>query len=465
MTPSDQVNNQARAQSNELERYLEANPGTRFMDILGPDINGVLRGKRIQSDEFAKLFGEGTNSCSATPLMNTRGESTGSVVYGAHDGDPDIYARAVAGSLAPVPWATLPTAQCLVELYGLDGSPHLLDPRHALRSAMAPLKEMGLHPVMATELEFYLVEHDGVSFRPRLPRIPGSNLDQPGFQYAHFDDLVEIDPFLVDLDDICARQNIPVGATLSEYSAGQFEVNLHHVSDPLLACDHAVLLKRAVKAAARRNGLAATFMAKPFQASAGSGLHVHVSLLDDAGNNVFAGKSRDGEFSDTLRYAIGGMSKLMNESMAIFAANANSYRRYAPGFYAPTAPLWGPNHRDLALRIPASGAKNRRVEHRVAGADANPYLVVACILAGIHHGISNEVDPGPMIPEGTEVDFEPTLPLRWSKALDIFEAGKDLPRYLGEHFHEIYGICRREESDLFNAEVSNRDYEWYLRNV
>jgi len=233
----------------------------------------------------------------------------------------------------------------------------------------------------------------------------------------------------------------------------------------VLACDHAILLKRAVKAAARKNTFAATFMAKPFTQFAGNGLHLHISLLDDDGNNVFSGTGADGSFSDSLRHAIGGLAQTMPESMAIFAPNANSYRRYAPGFYVPATPNWGPNHRELALRIPVSSQHNRRVEHRVSGADANPYLVVAAILAGLHYGIKNQCDPGPMTPERADIEYRTTLPVRWDKALDCFTAGTILPDYFGKEYHQLYGVCRREEADKFHAEVTSKDYDWYLRGV
>ena len=449
----------------ELDAFMEAYPDTRFMDVFSPDLNGIPRGKRIPVDDFNKVFGKGANFCASSGLSNSKGQGSYNVTYGAKDGDPDIKSVAVPGSLAPVPWATLPTAQCLLELKEFDGTPYFLDSRNVLKNALQPLTDMGLHPVMATELEFYLVVHDGDKFLPRLPKIPGSDLPQDGIQYACFEDLDDVEPFLVDLDRYCSAQNIPAGAALSEYSPGQFEVNLDHVDDPLLACDHAILLKRAVKAAARKNGLAATFMAKPFAEHAGNGLHLHISLLDNDGNNVFSGESKDGEFSDTLRHAIGGLAEMMPESMAVFAPNANSYRRYAPNFYAPATPNWGPNHRDLAMRIPISSQKNRRVEHRVAGADGNPYLVVAAVMAGIHHGIKNQLDPGPMIQEKQEIEYEVTLPVRWNNALDVFEAGKILPGYFGKEYHRVFGVCRREESDLFHSEVSNKDYEWYLRAV
>jgi len=451
--------------SSELDDFLQKFPETRFMDVFVPDLNGILRGKRIQANEFSKIFGNGSNYVASTPLMNVLGDVSESISYGNDDGDPDLKSIAVPGSLAPVPWATLPTAQCLLEIIEFDDSPFFLDPRNVLRKALQPLTDMGLSPILATELEFYLVEHDGDSFKPRLPNIPGSKLPQGGHQYGSFDDLESVDDFLTDLDSFCNAQNIPAGTALSEYAPGQFEINLNHVDDPILACDHAVLLKRAVKAAARKNGLAATFMAKPFQEHAGSGLHIHTSLLDGDGNNVFSGESKDGEFSATLRHAIGGLAQTMAESMAIFAPNANSYRRYAAGFYVPATPNWGPNHRDLALRIPISSQKNRRVEHRVAGADANPYLVVATVMAGIHHGILNRLDPGPMVAEKAKVDYAVTLPVRWPKSLDAFHDGQVLPRYFGEEYHRLFEACRREESDLFHAQISNRDYEWYLRAV
>jgi len=455
----------SKPSSNELDDFLQKFPETRFMDVFAPDVNGILRGKRIQAEEFSKIFGNGSNYVASTPLMNVLGDLSDSISLGNDDGDPDLKSIAVPGSLAPVPWASLPTAQCLLELCEFDGTPFYLDPRNVLRKALQPLTDVGLHPIMATELEFYLVEHDGDSFKPRLPNIPGSSLPQGGHQYASFDDLESIDNFLTDLDTFCTAQNIPAGTALSEYSPGQFEINLNHIDDPILACDHAVLLKRAVKAAARKNGLAATFMAKPFQEHAGNGLHIHTSLLDSDGRNVFSGSSKDGEFSDMLRHAIGGLARAMAESMAVFAPNANSYRRYAPGFYVPATPNWGPNHRDLSMRIPVSSQKNRRVEHRLAGADANPYLVVAAVMAGIHHGITNQLDPGPMVAEKQKIDYVITLPIRWPKSLDAFHAGQILPQYFGEEYHRLFEACRREESDLFHAQISNRDYEWYLRAV
>lgn len=453
-----------KASKQELQALLKVAPDTQQLEVLAPDMNGMLRGKRVGPDDFDKVFGSGINYCASSVVLDTKGRAFDRIIHGNTDGDPDVIAHAVAGSLASIPWATLPAAQVLLELSDPDGTPYWLDPRNVLRAAAQPLADLGLHPVIATELEFYLVEHNGTEFRPKTARIPGSKLPQDGYQFATMEDLVDVDPFLTELSKTCEAQNIPAGAALSEYAPGQFEVNLQHVTDPALACDHAVMLKRAVKAVALKNGLAASFMAKPFAGISGCGMHIHVSLLDDDGRNVFMGSCSDGEFSETLRHAIGGMATIMDESTAIFSPNANSFRRFSHNSYVPATPNWGPNHRDLALRIPLSSPENTRVEHRVAGADANPYLVVAAILAGIHHGIVNKCDPGVMVQPGEEVDEAVTLPVRWELALNAFDAGKVLPEYLGK-YHEIYASCRREECDRFHSEIPDRDYEWYLRAV
>jgi len=451
------------AVEDELREFLERHPETQFLELLQPDMLGVLRGKRVVRGEFAKPFKEGVNFCGATVLLDSKGQTFGNIDNGGRDGDPDVISTAVPGSLAPVPWAQVPTAQVLLAMNSANGEPFFADPRQVLRHAARPLQELGMTAVVATELEFYLLESEGERPAPKVGRIPGTRRPQDGPQYGSMEDVEDVDPFLAELYSVCAAQNIPAGATLKEFSPGQFEVNLHHVPNAELACDHAVLLKRAVKAVARRHGLGASFMAKPFEDSAGCSLHVHVSLVDRSGRNVFAGQCADGPFSDTLRHAVGGLAATMGESMAIFAPTANAYRRYRPGLFVPMTPNWGVNHRGVALRIPLSAAEDTRIEHRPGGSDGNPYLVLAAVLAGIHFGLTNRCDPGPMIAPGEVIKEKITLPLRWEAALDAFEAGTVLPGYLGERYHKLYATCRREECDRFHSQVTDRDYEWYLR--
>jgi glutamine synthetase len=451
-------------QPKELSEFLARYPDTQQLELLVPDMLGILRGKRVAANEFAKPFGKGVNFCGATVLLDAKGQTFDGIVNGGADGDPDAIASAVPGTLAPVPWAEAPTAQVLMQMAEADGSPWFTDPRQVLRKAGQPLEDLGLTAVAATELEFYLLAGNSERPTPRVANIPGTNQAQDGPQYGIMEDIELVDGFMAELFDVCKAQNIPAGATLKEFSPGQFEVNLHHVASAERACDHAVLLKRAVKAVARRHGMHASFMAKPFAEWAGCSLHVHVSLLDADGRNIFTGKGKE-QFSETFRHAVGGLSALMAESMAVFAPTANSYRRFRPNMFVPLAPNWGYNHRGVSLRMPISGPEDTRVEHRPGGADGNPYLVLACILAGLHHGIVNKLDPGRMVQSGEVLEEKILLPTRWDAALDAFERSTVLPKYLDERYHKLYATCRREECERFHAEISNRDYEWYLRAI
>jgi len=439
---------------------LSAHPDIEVIDCMMPDMVGMMRGKQLPIEGLKKLYTTGIPLPTSSALMDSKGQLVDTVVEGPQDGDPDRICKPVPGTFAYVPWATRPTAQVLMSQHEKDGSLFAADPRAALVNALAPLSDMGLTPVVALELEFYITE-------PTLPlrpaKTPNGWTPLTGAQATGFEDLYDFDDVLRELYAVCAEQNIPAEGVLSEYGPGQFEVNLTHVPDIVTACDHAMLLKRAIKGVARKHGMVATFMAKPYADCAGSGLHAHISLLDKGGNNVF-GREGGNNWSDTFEHAVGGLQATMAESMAIFAPNANSYRRFQKGSYVPLTPTWGPNHRGVSLRIPLADAANMRVEHRVSGADANPYLVAAAIVAGIHHGIEAKVTPGPMIAEETVLEEEvATLPSRWPHALDRFEAGKILPRYLGARYHDYFLKCRRFEEESFHSEVSERDLDWYWR--
>ncbi len=446
-----------------VKDYLSRFPDTETVDLLVPDMNGILRGKRIPVSDFAKAVTKGVPYPGSSETLTVKGQAIDALGEGTRDGDPDHLCRAVPETLSPVPWAQRPTAQMMMALYEDNGTPFYADPRHVLERAGAPLRAMGLNVMVALELEFYLLDARALPPRPAQPPVHFPPLD--GAQCYSLDSLYDFQDFLQELGDVTAAQKIPASSTLSEYGDSQFEINLHHVDDPVRACDQALLLKRAIKGIARRHGLLACFMAKPFMDQPGNGLHAHISLYTDEGRNIFAASGGNRGFSDEIRHAIGGLSRLMGESMALFAPNANSYRRFRPGNYVPLSPSWGVNHRGVALRLPLADAENTRIEHRVAGADANPYLVLAAILAGIHHGLSEKIDPGPMTREGEGIDETITLPVRWDAALDAFERSAVLPAYLGERYARTFAICRRAEAEMFHAEISDRDYSWYLRNV
>ena len=453
----------------QLNAFLKEYPAIQMLEVLMPDMNGIFRCKRIHRSEFTALA-EGALKCPATQLLvTTMGEYDHEVDPRLVAGEPDNALRPVSGTLSPVHWLSSPTGQVLASQYELDGSPAWVDPRHILKRVLHRFEDLAFRPVIATELEFYLVRPgNGIAPKPLLGRIPGTGMEQRGIQFAMAEDMWQYDGFLDDVRIACEQQSVPMTTMLCEFAPGQWEINTRHVDDPLLACDHALLLKRIVKGVALKHGISATFMAKPFGESAGSGLHLHVSLYDSEGNNVFASPGDDSVpgLSPICRQAIGGLADSMHEAMAIFAPNANSYRRFVKGNYVPLAPSWGYNHRDVSLRVPVSSDQNRRIEHRVAGADANPYLVAAAVLAGIHHGITNGCEPGPMIAEGTQIpEQDITLPTRWEQALDAFDKSVVMPAYLGEDYCSALRSMRRTECDAFHARISNLDYEWYLRAV
>jgi glutamine synthetase len=461
-------NNESIRAVAELDAFLKTHPDTEVMELLIADLPGVLRGKRIRRKEFAKTFTDGFCLPGGTVLIDSLGDVIPGIPYAAEDGDPDIDAFVVPGSLGAVPWAQRPSAQALFRFYTRDGAPFFADPRTVLERAAAPIRKMGLKIVMAAELEFYLL--DAKTDRPtaRVSRVPGIGRPQPGPQVYNPDDLWEIENFLNDLNTSCEAQGIPSGTATSEFAPGQFEINLEHVDDPVLACDHAVLLKRAIKAVARQHGCVACFMAKPFEEDAGSGLHVHMSLVDKQGKNYFSqGKEKMASppFSARFRHAIGGLTKTMAEGTAIFAPNANSYRRLRPEMFAPVEPNWGVNHRNVAIRIPLSDEKNLRFEHRTSGADANPYLVTAALLAGVHYGLKNRCDPGRMIEEGQVIQLKKRIPNRWDAAIDKFAKSKIFPEYFGKEYCRLYATHRRDEARRFHNVVSNVDFDWYMRAV
>lgn len=453
----------------EAHAYLAQHPDLGSLEILSPDMNGILRAKRIPREEIDTFYSRGLTGPGTTTIMNTLGDCCEPLGLGTLDGDPDKAMHPVPGTLAPIPWLPSATHQVLAHWTELDDSPLVWNSRTILARALEPLTAMGLKVVVATELEFYLLEHsDDLVPRPRLGRIPGTGLSQEGTQYCNPEDMAEFDAFLEGVRLACAEQNLPATTAHLEFAPGQLEINLHHVDNVVTACDHAVLLKRLIKGVAAQQGMGATFMAKPFAHEPGSGLHIHVSVYDADGNNIFVdpGSDETPPINQKLRHAIGGLGELMRDSQAVFAPNPNSYRRLRPGCYAPLSPNWGYNHRNVSLRIPVSDAKNLRIEHRVAGADSNPYLVMACVLAGIHYGLANECEPGTRVAENAFLENEEiTLATNMPQALDNFAASDRLHPYLGKFFCDLFETTRRDELDRFSAVISNVDYEWYLRSV
>ncbi len=446
----------------EAADFLAANPEVRALDAFFVDLSGVVRGKRYPIDQLGKLMTDGIAMPGSVFLLDTVGAGHDPCGYGFSDGDPDSLVRIVPGTLRRMPWAETPSAQALLRFYEKDGTPYRFEPRSVAAGALERVHALGLTPVVAFELEFYLVDRERApGGAPQPPISPLTGVRDAATQVYGMNEMDAYAPFLREVCEACAVQGVPSGAMSSEYAPGQFEINLQHLDDPLLAADHCVLFKRIVKGVARRHGLQASFMAKPYPDQAGSGLHLHVSLLDAAGGNVFDGGAEPA--SPTLRHAVGGILELLPESMGLLAPNVNSYRRFKPNTYVPIRRSWGFENRSVALRIPRGPGAARRIEHRVAGADANPYLVLASLLAGLHHGIVKEIDPGPPFEGNAGDHYDPDMPFRPRRAFERLLEPNGLTATLGATYLEAYAACKLAELDSFEARISPAEYAWYLQ--
>jgi glutamine synthetase len=453
----------AVAAPNEARDFLQRRPETRFADVLLADSSGVLRGKRVTAAELPGIYSKGLllpGSMFALDVLGGTIEATG---LGFDDGDADRACLPIPGTLFPVPWLDAGVAQVQVTMHEIDGRPFFGDPYHVLGGVLERLARLDLTPVIAIELEFYLIDRERAAGMPQPPVSPRTGRREYRTQINSMEDLDDYSNVLADIAAACEAQDIPAGAALAEYGPGQFEVNLQHVGDAQRACDHAIRLKRLVKGVAQKHGMEATFMAKPYRDMAGSGTHVHVSLLDGDGRNVFASDEVLG--SERLRQAAAGLLATMADGMAVFAPNANSYRRLRPESYVPMTPSWGLNNRGVAVRVPVSDAANRRLEHRVAGADANPYLLTAWVLAGIHFGMERRLAaPAPVIGNAYRETGEP-LPTHWATACERFDTSTFAREYFGERFVELYSATRRGELEDFSSYVTPLEIDWYLRGL
>lgn len=445
----------------ELDAYLAAHPGTRFLDAVMFDLCGTAIGKRYPVRDAAKVWTSGVAFCAGITTLDALGACWDVEGIGFSDGDPDATSYPVAGTLVPVPWAA-DTAQVLIAPAPPEGAAGWwFDPRTILQGVVGRFAALGLTPVVACELEFYLVDparDAGGRVHPARPVRGGRASDAP--RVLAFDKLDEWGAVLAEIDAACQAQGVPAGAATAEYGGAQFEVNLGHLPDPVVAADHALMLRRIVKGVANRHGLEATFMSKPFADQSGSGLHIHLSLVDADGRNVFDERLVGGDAM--LGHAIAGLQATTYDAMAIFAPNLNAYRRFAPDQFVPVNTSWGFNNRSVSFRVPAGGGAARRIEHRIAGAEANPYLVMAAVLAGVHHGVAGRLLPSAPSTGNAGAVADPAMPMKLWTALDRLERSALMADYLGSRYPAAYATIKRAEFEAFMAEVLPREYDWYL---
>jgi glutamine synthetase len=450
------------ATENELERFLAAHPGVRFIDAFVNDLNTVERGKRIDRASIGGVFERGMPLPGSMFALDIEGGTVEASGLGFSDGDADRPCMPIPGSLVTVPWADADgVAQLQLTMHEQDGSPFFGDPRHLLGKVLGGFTRLGLTPVVAIEYEFYLVDaaRDAAGL-PQPPKGPLTGRREFRTQINSMTDLNEYSSLLAEIDRVCRLQNVPTTSALAEYGPGQYEVNLAHAPNALRVCDEALRFKRIVKCIARSAGCEATFLPKPYRDMAGSGLHIHVSLQDGDGRNIFAAASP--LESRPLRHVIAGTLGTLSEGMALCAPGPNSYRRFRAEAYVPIHPTWSINNRGSAIRIPTSDAQNLRIEHRLAGADANPYLVTAWVLAGMLHGLEHKLEPPAVLTGNAYVQDGEPLPTNWPQALERFATSSFARAALGEKFVQLFCTVKRAEMEEFNSWITPLEVARYL---
>lgn len=423
------------------------------------DLNGVPRGKRLPRDGLAKAFSGGVRMPVSSLCVDVWGTDVPEMAI--ETGDADGVCLPTERGLLPVLWTQQPGAYLPMSVYYDDHSPCPADPRHALAAVLARYRALKLTPVVAVELEFYLL--DVRRGRPRAPASPltGQALEFDGMHSV--DELEHFSAFVEDVYAACSAQGVSADTALSEFGVGQFEINLKHVPDALRAADEAVLLKRIVRGVARKHGLTATFMAKPYAGMSGNGCHVHFSILDDEGGNIF----NDGTESGTpaLRHAVAGLLDGMPDLMTVFAPHMNSYRRLRSESYAPTVPVWGYENRTTALRIPAGDPSAKRIEHRVAGADANPYLTVAAVLGAALDGMRSGAEAPEPITGNGYASKTPPIECDWKESLAVFGQSRLANDLFNPLLVRMMLAMKRQEIERFANQITEFELDSYLESV
>ena len=451
----------------EAEAFLALHPDIEAIDIVLHDANGIGRGKIIRRHELMPFYSSGRHLPISILGLDICGEDVHETGLIWDQGDGDLRAWPIPGTLKALHNTNPPRAEVFMSMYTLDGVPMTSDPRHALARQLAAMESEGLHPAGAFELEFFLLANDrDGNGRVQPARAVLDGRASTKTEVYSVDHLHGMQPLFSDIYRGAEKAGVRAETMISEYAPGQYELTLHYRENVLDAADDLMRLKRIVRMQARAHGVTACFMAKPVEHYAGSGMHFHVSLQDPAGRNILV-EQTEGQWSPTIRHALGGLIDTMGQSMLVFAPHANSWRRFAAQSYAPVSPTWGVNNRSVALRIPAGAISARRIEHRPSGVDANPYLVAATVLAGIRHGLANRIDPGPETTgNGYAADTAtPPIPVDWRGAIEAARASAFLRGALGEDMHRTFTAIKAAEYARVARTIADVDYDLYLHTV
>ena len=441
----------------EFEAYVAEHGRPDRIELMLSDINAVLRGKWLPGDGLGKLMKGAVRlpySTYAPAIMGNEVEETG---LGIVVGDPDGALVPVPGSLRPVPWMPGNVAQLQVEMLTPEGAASPISPRGILERMVKRFKDKGWHPVVATELEFYIVRPRAKAYdAPKPPK------RTPAAQNYDLEVVSRQEVILTEILTACEIQGLDTDTLIAEYGPGQFEVNFFHTDDVLAAADTALLFRRLVRGVVAKHGMEATFMSKPYADAPGNGMHVHASVLDNDGNNIFIPKGQGP--SDVLKNAVAGVLDTMEDLQVIFAPHMNSYRRFQPKSFAPSSPNWGLDNRAAGVRLPEIDGPGARLEHRISGADVNPYLVLAAILGGMLHGLETAPALGLPIDDPAAEDAQP-LGHDWFDAVERFAVSDLATQIFGAEFRDVFSAVKRDEVQTLTGLITPVEYQYYLSRL
>jgi len=442
----------------EFEKYVACYGQPERIELLLCDINAVLRGKWLPGDQADKIADKKVRLPLSTYAPNILGLEVEATGLGIVAGDPDGVVIPIPGTLKPVPWVKGNVAQLMIELEE-DGKISDLSPRQQLANTLDKFNARGWKPVAASELEFYVLQKRASSFEKPCPPE-----DAPEGQNFDMELLARSAGFLNEILAACEIQGLATDTLIAEYGPGQFEVNFHHSDDTLNTADTALLFRRIVRGVVSNYGLEATFMAKPYRQYPGNGMHLHCSVIDEKGKNIFKPSSEMDEASDILKHAVSGTLATMREMQAVFAPHMNSLRRFGANSFAPTSPEWGYDHRGAAVRIPEINGSGARLEHRICGADVNPYLTISAILGGMLYGIDEKpILKAPL--ESHEATKTTPLSSHWASIVELFSASEFAKSLFGERYHHVFTEVKRNEIDELNTIISEAEYKHYLSRM
>jgi glutamine synthetase len=444
----------------EADQWLEWR-GIEDIECITPDQAGVARGKMMPSKKFTSNTSLALPSAVFMTTISGRYPEDGNgFVYPEDDGDlkllPDL------STLSVVPWESDPTAQVICDLVHQDGRSVEFTPRNVLRRVLAAYAKHGLRPVVAPEIEFYLVRKNPDPDYPLTPPVGRSGRPIGGGQGYSIAGVNEFDELIDDIYHFSEVQGLEIDTLIHEEGAGQLEINLRH-GDPIMLADQVFQFKRTIREAALKHETYATFMAKPIQGQPGSAMHIHQSVVDaKTGRSVFS--AADGRETDVFRHFIGGMQRHVPNALVMLAPYVNSYRRLTQAASAPVNTKWGYDNRTTAFRVPRSDPAGRRVENRIPSSDANPYLALAASLGCGLIGILNRIQPD--APVGTAVnEDEIELPRGLLEAVELFEGDDLLRDMLGSAFISTYAAIKKAEFETFMEVISPWEREYLLLNV